>query len=183
MNYIKQLTAVLEKFTIDNRLNPTHVSLYLALFQYWNLNRFKNPISISRQEIIGISKIGSKATYHKCINELNCWGYLTYKPSHNPFRGSQVIMFNFCPSSEQALVHSRSLNEQATAHNSSDNEQALESSKTYINNKQRTIFAVLFSIRDNVFSSKNAIIKNIIKKQVTCRRIRIKIYPYFYNGA
>jgi hypothetical protein len=135
MNYIKHLTAVLEKFTIDNRLNPTHVSLYLALFQYWNLNRFKNPISISRQEIIGISKIGSKATYHKCINELHCWGYLTYKPSHNPFKGSQVIMFNFCPSSKQALVHSNSLDEQALVHNSSLGEQALVSSKTYINNK------------------------------------------------
>ena len=48
----------MEKFIEDNRLNPSHISLYLALFQYWNLNRFSNPVSICRGEIMKLSKIG-----------------------------------------------------------------------------------------------------------------------------
>lgn len=112
MNYIKQLTAAMERFAADNRLNPTHVSLYLALFQYWNLARFKNPVSISRDEIMRLSKIGSKVTYHRCIKDLHHWGYLQYDPSHNPFKGSHVYMFNFCTSSEQAQNHSSSKNGQ-----------------------------------------------------------------------
>lgn len=124
-NYILHLTSVMEKFTTDDRLNPSHISLYLALFQYWNLSRFSNPISINREEIMKLSKIGSKSTYHKCIKQLNHWGYIEYLPSHNPFKGSKVIMFNFETSSEQALVHYRP-----------KNGQALVSSKTYINNKQ-----------------------------------------------
>jgi hypothetical protein len=71
MNYIKQLSNVIEKFSEDDRLNTAHVSLYLALFQMWNLNRFKNPISINRAEVMKISKIGSKGTYHRCLNDLN----------------------------------------------------------------------------------------------------------------
>jgi len=95
MNYIKHLTGFFEKVAIDNTLNPTHVSLYIALFQFWNCNRFKNPISINRDEVMRISKISSKATYHKCLKNLHSLGYINYEPSFNPFRGSHVILFNF----------------------------------------------------------------------------------------
>ncbi|POY37708.1 transcriptional regulator [Flavobacterium alvei] len=95
MNYIKHLTGFFEKVAIDKTLNPTHVSLYVALFQFWNCNRFKNPISISRDEVMRISKISSKATYHKCLRNLHSLGYINYEPSYNPFKGSHVYLFNF----------------------------------------------------------------------------------------
>ncbi len=95
MNYIKHLTGFFERVIQDQTLNPTHISLYIALFQFWNFNRFKNPISISRDELMRISKIASKATYHKCLKNLHSLGYIDYQPSYNPFKGSQVFMFNF----------------------------------------------------------------------------------------
>ena len=95
MNYIKHLTGFFEKVAIDKTLNPTHVSLYIALFQFWNCNRFKNPISISRDEVMRISKISSKATYHKCLKNLHSLGYINYEPSYNPFKGSHVYLLNF----------------------------------------------------------------------------------------
>lgn len=95
MNYIKHLTGFYEKVIQDSSLNPSHISLYLALFQFWNFNRFKNPISISRDEIMRISKINSKATYHKCLKNLHSLGYIDYQPSYNPFKGSQIVMFDF----------------------------------------------------------------------------------------
>lgn len=95
MNYIKHLTGFFEKVATDKTLNPTHVSLYIALFQFWNCNRFRNPISINRDEVMRISKISSKATYHKCLKNLHSQSYISYEPSYNPFKGSHVIMFNF----------------------------------------------------------------------------------------
>lgn len=95
MNYIKHLTGFFDKVVQENTLNPTHISLYIALFQCWNCNRFRNPISINRDEIMQISKISSKATYHKCLKNLHTLGYINYQPSFNPFRGSHVILFNF----------------------------------------------------------------------------------------
>lgn len=92
MNYIKHLTAFFDLIAIDNRLHPTHISLYMALFQYWNMNRFQNPISISRSEMMAVSKIQAKATYHKVIKELHEFGLIIYRPSYNPFRGSEVEM-------------------------------------------------------------------------------------------
>ena len=90
MNYIRHLTAFFDRIAVDERIHPTHISLYMALFQFWNLNRFHNPISISRSEMMVVSKIQAKATYHKVIKELHEFGLIVYKPSYNPFRGSEV---------------------------------------------------------------------------------------------
>lgn len=94
MNYIKHLTGFFEKVSADHDLNPTHISLYMSIFQLWNQNRFQNPIGISRDELMRISKIASSATYHKCIKELHEKGYIKYSPSFNPFKGSTLEVIN-----------------------------------------------------------------------------------------
>ena len=147
MNYIKHLTGFFEKVAVDKTLNPTHVSLYIALFQFWNCNRFKNPISINRDEVMRISKISSKATYHKCLKNLHSQGYINYEPSFNPFKGSHVILFNFSDDLKPALkserepknelvferVNEQALNKSCTS-SGTGTEQALVPSINYINN-------------------------------------------------
>ena len=109
MNYIKHLSGFFDKVANDKTLNPTHVSLYMSLFQFWNCNRFKNPISISRDEVMRISKISSKATYHKCLKNLHALGYINYEPSHNPFKGSHVYLLNFSDELKPMLKKDRNL--------------------------------------------------------------------------
>ncbi|MCX2681934.1 hypothetical protein OOZ15_18430 [Galbibacter sp. EGI 63066] len=111
INYIKHLNGVFEQFSKDSRLNPTHISLYIALFQFWNFSFFKEEFYINREEVMHYAKIGSTATYHKCIKELSHWKYILYTPSHNPFKGSKVRMFNFETSIEQAVNDSRTKNQ------------------------------------------------------------------------
>ncbi|WP_282073981.1 hypothetical protein [Polaribacter atrinae] len=106
VNFIKHLKGVFIQFSKDNRLNPTHISLYIALFQIWNNNRFLEEFYINREEVMRFSKIGSKSTYHKCIKDLSHWKYIIYYPSHNPYKGSKIKMFKFETSTGQALVHS-----------------------------------------------------------------------------
>lgn len=105
INYIKHLNTVFVQFSKDNRLNPTHISLYIALFQLWNRNRFKNNFFINRDEVMHLSKIGSKSTYHRCIKELSHWQYIMYLPSHNPYKGSKINMIDFGTSTRQVMVH------------------------------------------------------------------------------
>ena len=150
MNYIKHLTGFFEKVAIDKTLNPTHVSLYVALFQFWNCNRFKNPISISRDEVMRISKISSKATYHKCLKNLHSLGYINYEPSYNPFKGSHVYLFNFSddlkpiPKSEKTaipknepvfeLVNEQVVNKLYTGSGTSNETSSEQALVSYINN-------------------------------------------------
>lgn len=107
MNYIRHLTGFYDRIQQDDRLNPTHISLYLALFQFWNLNHFQNPISISRSEMMRLSKIAALGTYHKCIKQLQDFGYIEYLPSFNPYKGSLVNLHNFDNSEVQNLNRKR----------------------------------------------------------------------------
>jgi len=92
MNYIKLLNAAFEKFYFDDRLNPTHISLYMALFQEWNSSRFANEFYVNRRDLMRCAKIGSKSTYHRCVTDLDSWLYLCYFPSNNPYKGSKIKM-------------------------------------------------------------------------------------------
>jgi hypothetical protein len=113
-NYITHLNGALERFAEDSRLNPTHISLYMALFQCWNSNYFKEEFYVIRDELMSLSKIGSKSTYHRCIKDLDRWKYLRYNPSHNPFKGSKIKMTEFKTSTGQALYLHRTKIETST---------------------------------------------------------------------
>jgi hypothetical protein len=97
--YIRHLSQFYLLISEDTNLNSTHVSLYMALFQFWNLNRFKNPFYINRGDVMRLSKIGSKSTYHKCLRDLDKWKYIIYYPSHSPLKGSAIKMYNYGTSS------------------------------------------------------------------------------------
>ena len=144
MNYIKHLTGFFNKINYEPNLNPTHISLYLALFQCWNVNRFKNPTGISREEIMKASKINSKATYHKCMKELELLGFMIYNPTFNPHSCSNIIMINF--SEEEKRISkipqsTRSKNEPLHNLTESKNEQVIEqvNEQLYIYNKKQTV--------------------------------------------
>jgi len=77
----------------DDRVTVWHVSIYMALFYRWHSNTYKKPISITRREIMKLAHIGSIATYHKCIKELQQFGFIEYVPSFNPSLGSQINLY------------------------------------------------------------------------------------------
>ena len=148
MNYIKHLTGFFIRIASEETIYPTHISLYIALFQSWNINRFKNPISISRDEMMKTSRIASKATYHKCIKELQNMGFIDYLPSYNPYSGSEVILHDlsdrkavFKSQTSSIIVQTIPINNQA---NSNVTEQVNEpniynNNKTSKNNKNISI--------------------------------------------
>lgn len=79
----------------DSRMYPSHISLYVSLFQLWSISRFQNPFRICRQDVMKLSKIKSFATYHKCINEIHNAGFINYSPSYNSYEGSSIEIIDF----------------------------------------------------------------------------------------
>ena len=90
---IKELAdygKLLKRMSNDDRLMATHVSLFTALFIQWQRNNFVSPFPITRRELMTHSKIASVATYHKCIRQLDDYGYIRYQPNYHPHKGSLV---------------------------------------------------------------------------------------------
>lgn len=146
-NYILHLNKAFQLINADSRLSPFHVSLYYSLFQYWNISKFRNPISISRDDQMQASKIGSVNTYLRCLKELDLWGYIKYVPSHNPMKGSLVYMFKF----------------DTTNNTTSDNGNNNPSDKT----TQTTLKKVL---RPSINNSNNTNKQNSIKTNASTRK-------------
>ncbi len=90
MNYIKHLNLFFKLLEGDRRMTAYHVSLYVCLFHQWNLNRFRNPFPISREELMHLSGTGSTNTYAKCMKQLDQWGYIEYSPNGNFHTGIKV---------------------------------------------------------------------------------------------
>ncbi len=92
MELFPPLTRFYNSVAEDPRISATHISLYMALLQQWNLNGGKNPIVIKRNFIMKAAKISARCTYNKSINELQQYGYIIYKPSVNLYSVSMVCL-------------------------------------------------------------------------------------------
>lgn len=79
-----------ERIADDGRIGMSHISLYMALvFQGKDSSQ---PFLITREEIMQLSKIKSRQTYNRCMNELKEYGYIGYTPSSDPFSGSLIVI-------------------------------------------------------------------------------------------
>jgi len=85
-NYTKQVRRMAK----DQRLLATHISLFTAMFVAWQQNGYASPFAVTRKGLMAFSKIASVATYHKCIKELDEFGYIRYQPSFHPKIGSLI---------------------------------------------------------------------------------------------
>lgn len=94
MEQVRQVNEFFIMAANDDRFTTIHISLYMVLIRFWMLNEFQNPVSITRREVMRLSKIRSIATYHKCIREIQAAGLIRYEPSYNPFLGSRVHIEN-----------------------------------------------------------------------------------------
>lgn len=95
MNYITHLNQWFHFLEQDSKVRPTHISLYMALFNAWNKQRFSESIFITRLDLMKMSKIGSKTTYCSCMLDLHRWGWIYYTPSNSIYAKSEVKMFDW----------------------------------------------------------------------------------------
>ncbi|NML70783.1 hypothetical protein HHL23_13400 [Chryseobacterium sp. RP-3-3] len=95
MNQTKDIINFFEHVIKDKRLYPSHISIYVALFQCWSMNRFQSPFRICRAEVMELGKVRSLGTYHRCIKELHLAGFIIYSPSYDSYKGSLVEIIDF----------------------------------------------------------------------------------------
>lgn len=76
----------------DSRINSKHISLFMAIVQYWEINSFQTPICVFSRELMKLAKISSVTTYHRSIRELHQYGYLRYEPSFKRSTGSLIYI-------------------------------------------------------------------------------------------
>ncbi len=74
----------------DNRVTVWHISLYMSILNLWSQEGYKNQVKIKRENLMMLAHFKSITTYHKCINQLQEFGYINYKPTYDYYDGSAV---------------------------------------------------------------------------------------------
>jgi len=92
INFIRHLNAFYTLVHEHERLRANDISLYMALFQLWNLEHFPVSLMVDRNLVVRLSKIGSLRTYMQCVKRLHDFGFLTYEPSERPFSRCMIKM-------------------------------------------------------------------------------------------
>ena len=78
-------TLFYRKVVTDNRISPTHISLYLALLHEAR-HTLAIPFYLNRTIVMQKAKISSPVTLNRCLKELHLYGYIDYRPSYTPGR-------------------------------------------------------------------------------------------------
>jgi len=120
MNYIRHMNGFFMRMAEDQRMTSYHISLYMALFQVWNLSRFQNSFAIVREEMMQLSRIGSVNTYARCIKQLQEWGYIRYVPTSNMYVGSHVTCISFDIATDTARDTGRNAASDTTSNTATD---------------------------------------------------------------
>jgi hypothetical protein len=76
----------------DNRLRPQHVALYIAILVVGAADSRSNVVKVTRADLMSRARISSKATYHRCIRDLEKFGYINYHPTFNSLVGTSIIL-------------------------------------------------------------------------------------------
>jgi len=82
---------LLRKLIVDNRITVWHMAMVFGIVQLSHCNDIAEPIYISRKKVMELSHINNFVTYHKCIKELQNFGYIKYFPSYHPAIGSKIL--------------------------------------------------------------------------------------------
>lgn len=104
VNYVLHHRTVYFKMSEDERLSPYHLSVYNALFMLWNECGFASKLSINRNDVMKLSKIGNQNTYTKVLKQLHEYGYILYEPSFNPLKGSLVTIIRYDKGTDKGSV-------------------------------------------------------------------------------
>lgn len=91
MENLKLLSGFFQAIENDFRISTTHIAIFAALLQFRASRNFINPIQAYSIEIQSIAKVVSPKTYHKCMRELDNYGYIIYVPTKNKNKRSSVF--------------------------------------------------------------------------------------------
>lgn len=147
---------------IELDLNATHISLYNALFLIWNECGFDTELSINRNDVMKLSKIGSANTYTSCLKLLHEKEMIFYKPSHNPLIGSKINLYRF----------------DTTTDNSSDNS-SVKSSSNGTDNSSDTLYKLLNKETIKLLNTNYKLVNEKIKYWIENEKPKNNIHTSF----
>ena len=105
---------------MEDDISCVDMSVYNALFLIWNRCDFDTNLSINRNDVMKLAKVGNANTYTKSLKTLHEKKYIEYHPSNNPLIGSKVTIIRCDKGTGKGTAKSSDISSGASTDNSSD---------------------------------------------------------------
>ncbi|GAA0537221.1 hypothetical protein LX66_1922 [Chitinophaga japonensis] len=92
MDTNEKLATFFRAIENDPRISITHIGVFSAILQYWQSHEGRNPVEAYSYDIMPLAKISSSKTYHRCIRDLNAYGYVRYEASFKRNQASKIYL-------------------------------------------------------------------------------------------
>lgn len=86
------IISMIDRMATDRRINVWHIGILLAIADLSYHEGGSNPVTVTRKLVMRLSHIRSLATYHKCIKQLQEYGYINYFPSYNYYDKTRIAL-------------------------------------------------------------------------------------------
>ena len=86
-----KLSAFFKSINGHPRIGPSHISLYAALVEMWDVEGYKEPFLVKRADVMSLAKVNSISTYHKLLKDLVICGCIRYEPRRDR-KGSLIYL-------------------------------------------------------------------------------------------
>lgn len=81
----------MERTRKDPRIGTAHIGFFAVIAYLCRCSGNGNPcFRAHRDTLMAVAKISSASTLYKYLNELSDYGYISYKPSRNPAKGTLI---------------------------------------------------------------------------------------------
>jgi hypothetical protein len=87
---MNEVTAFMDQARDDPRIGPQHISLYMALLYWREVQGADQVVLVSGRELGPVAKIVGGTPFYRCLRDLHRFGYIVYEPSFNPVTRSRV---------------------------------------------------------------------------------------------
>ena len=115
INIYEQISAFYSfVFENQNKVNQSHVSLYMFLINQNNRNNWSEWFKLPYDLAMAGACIGSKSTYYKCLNDLSDWKLITYIKGKNEIKAPLISIFVLSKSEPLTVPLSEPLTVQPT---------------------------------------------------------------------
>jgi hypothetical protein len=185
VNYIRHLNAFFKHVKYDDRLQANDISLYMALFQTWNMHNFRNSFPILREEIMQLSCIGSRSTYMNCMKRLHACGYINYQQSTKKYALSKISVIWLAEAPKQNTTQ-LSLFEEGTGPNNEPDAGPKTGPHTRPNNGPQSgpkVGHLNKHVNKNKVESKGSPKKKVVKNEVQKETPQIQQVQEYFSHA
>ena len=95
VNFFRHQELFYDLVASSDAINFTQIAIYQAMFRFWNLQFFQNPVQVDRESMMILSGIKSRSAFYRTLRGLDALDLIRYYPTRSVYEKSYLCFSTF----------------------------------------------------------------------------------------